>query len=232
MRLKRLPDAARLLVDANTSPDARDTALLPLYESLAIEAGQIRAALGALEDAVDAAALDTSARRDLHARAATSFIEHAQDTDAAEGALERALAADPRHLPTLLRRADLQRRHPDRRLVDTLTAWPPSSLTTWTTCTRRRRSRSSPLGDEALAIDLLRRLYAHAGNLLARDARAGRQAGRRRRRCPRGRREPFACTSPRGRADAVGAATTLLLDSARLRVPISGAGAGCGAPPS
>ena len=218
VRLKRLPDAARLLVDANTSPDARDTALLPLYESLALEAGQIRAALGALEDAVDAAALDTSARRDLHARAATSFIEHAQDTDAAEGALERALAADPRHLPTLLRRADLQRRHPDRRLVDTLTRLAAEQPDNLDFLHEAAEIALKPLGDDALAIDLLRRLYAHAGNLLARDARASGKLGAADA-AAHAVDEAVRMHVASGTPDAVGVATTLLLDSARLRVP-------------
>ena len=101
--------------------DARHNALLPLYESLALEGGAIRPALAALVKAVDAASgLDPSIRRDLHARAATSFFDHCQDVDAAEGALEAALAADARHVPTLLRRAELQRRRPDRRLLETL----------------------------------------------------------------------------------------------------------------
>ena len=107
-RLRRFADAAKLLVDPNTARDARDTVLLPLYESIALEAGAIRAALTALEKAIDAApGLDSATRRDLHARAATSFVEHCQDADAAEGALELALTADPRHVDTLSRRAEL-----------------------------------------------------------------------------------------------------------------------------
>ena len=178
VRLGRFADAASLLVDANTAPDARDTVLLPLYESLALERGEIRGAVTALANAVDAApGLDASSRRDLHARIATALVDHCQDMDAAEAALDRALAADPRHVATLLRRAELQRRRPDRRLVDTLTRLAVEQPDNLDFLREAAEIASSALADEALAIELLGRLCDRAGNLLARGARAaGRMA--------------------------------------------------------
>src|SRR5262249_50877990 len=77
---------------------------------------------------------------------------------------------------------------------------------------------SRPLGDEPLSIDLLRRLYAHAGNLLARDARA---AGRLTAADAAAHAvdESVRLHGASGAPDAIGVATTMLLDSARLRVP-------------
>src|SRR6185295_994045 len=65
VRVGRFADAAKLLVEAGTNRDARDAELLPLFESLARDAGKIGPALSALEEAIDAASgLDAAARRD------------------------------------------------------------------------------------------------------------------------------------------------------------------------
>ena len=96
VRLGRFGEAAKLLVDPSCAPDARDSVLMPLYQSLALEANQLSAALTALAKAVgDAPGLDAPTRRDLHLRVAAAFLDHSQDTEAAEHLLEQALAADP-----------------------------------------------------------------------------------------------------------------------------------------
>ena len=220
VRLGRLPEAARLLVDANTSPDARDTVLLPLYESLALEAGQSAPRSARWKTPSTPRPASTRPPAAICTRASRRpSSSTAQDTDAAEGALERALAADPRHVATLLRRADLQRRHPDRRLVETLTrlaAEQPDNLDFLqrgggdrARAARRRGARNRICS---------RRLCAHAGNLLARDARASGKLGAADA-AAYAVDEAVRVHVASGTPDAVGVATTLLLDSARLRVP-------------
>jgi tetratricopeptide (TPR) repeat protein len=216
-RLGRFAEAAALLVDVKTARDARETVLLPLYDSIALEGDQMRAAIAALVKAVDdAAGLDPASRRDLHARAAAAFIDHCQDPDAADRALERALAADPRHVGTLLRRAELQRRHPDRRLIDTLACLAteqPDNLDHL----HEAVETAGKLGDEALLIDLLGRLGSRAGDLLARGARAtGRLSA------PDVAAyavdEAARLDVAAGGSERLGRAITLMLDSNRLRV--------------
>jgi tetratricopeptide repeat protein len=218
VRLGRFAEAAGVLVDSNAAPDARHTVLLPLYESLALERSEIRAAVLALEKAVDdAAGLDPSTRRDLHARAATSLVDHCQDLDAAEAALERALAADPRHVATLLRRAELQRRHPDRRLVETLTRLAAEQPDNLDFLREAADIAATALADEGLAIDLLGRLGDRAGNLLAREVRAsGRLAAADV--AAYAVDETARLHVASGTPERLSRATALLLDSARLRV--------------
>jgi len=217
VRVGRFADAAKLLVDAGTNRDARDAELLPLFESLARDAGKIGPALSALEEAIDAASgLDAAARRDLHAHAATAFVEHGQDIDAAE-ALDRALAADPRHVPTLLRRTELQRRHPDRPLVETLSRLAAEQPDNLDYLREAADIASRAISDEPLAIQLLGRLYDHAGNLLSRGAPAtGRLAAADA--AAQAVDESVRMHVASGAAERLGIATTLLLDSARLRV--------------
>jgi tetratricopeptide (TPR) repeat protein len=119
--LGRLDEAARLLVETEVSPTTREQVLLPLYESLAREAGRLPAAVAALAGAVDGASwLDPRARRDLHAWVAAALLGECRDPSAADAAFGRALAADPGHVPTLRRLTDLQRAQRDPRLVATL----------------------------------------------------------------------------------------------------------------
>ena len=173
VRLGRFAEAAALIVDAKTAADARDTVLWPLYESLAFEGGGIRDAIATLEKTInDAPKLDTSTRRDLQARIATSFIDHCQDADVAERALDRALAADARHVGTLMRRAELQRRRPDRKLVETLMRLAAEQPDNLDFLREAVDVASTTLADETLALDLLGRLSDGAGSLLGRGARA------------------------------------------------------------
>src|SRR4029079_18428649 len=108
----------------------------------------------------------------LQGRAATSFFDHCQDMDAAESALEAALAADARHVPTLLRRVELQRRRPDRRLLDTLLSLAAEQPDNLDFLREASEIAAGPLANEALVIDLLGRLYERAAQMLARGAAA------------------------------------------------------------
>jgi hypothetical protein len=121
VRLGDLPAAATLLVDAAVSPATRANVLLPFYESLAREAKVVPAAAAALAGAADQAGeLDPPARRELHAHVAATLINDCEDPLAADAALARALGADPRHVPTLRQRAELQRARGGVGLVETL----------------------------------------------------------------------------------------------------------------
>jgi tetratricopeptide (TPR) repeat protein len=218
VRVGRLADAARLLVDPSTTADARDTVLLPLYQSITLESGEIRPALTALGEAIDVSpGLDAATRRDLHARASTWFIDHCQDTAAAEAALERALAADGRHVPMLIRRAELQRRRPDRALVETLTRLAAEQPDNLDYLREAAEIAANPLSDESLVIELLGRLYDRAGNLLARGGRAtgGVMAADA---AAHAVDESVRLHVASGTAERLGTATTLMLDSARLKV--------------
>ena len=232
VRLGRFAEAARLLVDAKTTPDARDAVLMPLYESLALERGEIRGAVTALANAVAAApGLDPSSRRDLHARIATALVDHCQDMDAADAAFDQALAADPRHVATLLRLAESQRRRPDRRLVDTLTRLAveqPDNLDFLREAAESRRPRSPT-----------RRLPSSCSGgcaIAPESARAGGPRGRPDGRRGRGRlrhRRDRAAARRVGNAGAVATGRPRCCSTGRgCGSPTSGAGVGCGGPPS
>jgi tetratricopeptide (TPR) repeat protein len=121
MKLADFAAGAALIIDADLSPTTRESMMLPLFESLAREAGQLPAAVSALAEAVERARdLEPRARRDLHAWVAATMLADGQDPLDVDAALARALGADPGHLPTLRRRAELQRGRKDGALISTL----------------------------------------------------------------------------------------------------------------
>jgi tetratricopeptide (TPR) repeat protein len=157
--------AAALIVEADVSPATRESALLPFYEALAREAGRLPEAVTALGEAVErAASLEPRSRRDLHAWSAAQLLGEGADGSAADAALGRALGADPGHVPTLRRRAELQRSRRDGGLVETLqrlAVEQPNDLDALA------EAAELALGgrDEALAVDLLGRLADRAMRL-------------------------------------------------------------------
>ncbi len=218
VRLDRFADAAALLVDVNAAPDARDGVLLPLFESLALEHDAIGPAISALAKAVEeASGLPAAARRDLYVRIGGLLMEHAGDVDAAEQALSHALAADPRHVPTLERLAELERRRPDRRLVETLSRLAVEQPDNLDYLHEAAALAATRLADEALALDLHARARDRAGELLAWGAPAtGRHAA-----------EDVAAAAideiarlhaESGAPERVRAAVAILVDADRLRV--------------
>ena len=129
---------------------------------------------------------------------------------------EWALAADPRHVPTLVRRAELQRRRPasDRRLVDTLVLLASEPVQTHA---RGGEIAAGALADEALALDLLARLGDRAAHLLAHGARAtGRFAAADV--AAYAVDEAVRLHVSAGTPERTGRATAMLLDAARFRV--------------
>src|SRR5579871_2835164 len=169
VRLGDLPAAAALVVDAAVSPATRTNVLLPLYESLAREAGTLPAAAAALARAAEQAAdLEPSTRREVHARVAATLIGECQDPVAADAALARALGAEPGHVPTLRQRAELQRAQGGDGLVATLRRLAeeqPNDLQFLREAAAVAMGRS----DEPSAVDLLGRLAERATRLAQLD---------------------------------------------------------------
>jgi tetratricopeptide (TPR) repeat protein len=162
-KLGAFPAAAALIVDADVSPATRESVLLPFYEGLAREAGRLPEAVGALGEAVErATALEARARRDLHAWVASTLLGEGADASVADAALGRALGVDPGHVPTLRRRAELQRGRKDGGLVETLerlAAEQPNDLD----ALYEAAELATP--NQARALDLLARLADRAMRL-------------------------------------------------------------------
>jgi thioredoxin-like negative regulator of GroEL len=175
VRLRELPAAAALMVEPAVSPATRATVLMPLYESLAREAGSLPAAAAALAQAAETGAeLEPATRRELHARVAATFLSDCQDPAAADAALARALGAEPGHVPTLRQRAELQRTRGDGALVETLqrlSVEQPNDLEVL----REAAAVALAKSDEPLALELLAQLAERATRLA--HTRAGGPAG-------------------------------------------------------
>ena len=165
VRLGDLSGAAALLVDAAVSPATRANVLLPLYESLARDAGLLPAAAAALAQAADQASeLEPSARRELHAHVAATLFGECQDPAAADAALARALGAEPGHVATLRQRAELQRARGGDGLIETLRRLSdeqPNDLDVL----REAAAVALAKSDEPLAVELLGRLAERAARL-------------------------------------------------------------------
>ncbi|HSY40585.1 MAG TPA: tetratricopeptide repeat protein, partial [Polyangia bacterium] len=170
VRLGDLAGAAALLVDPAVSPATRANVLLPLYESLAREAGVLPAAAAALAHAADQTSdLEPSARRELHAHVAATLFGECQDPAAADRALARALSAEPGHVATLRQRAELQRAGGGDGLVETLRRLSdeqPNDLD----FLREAAAVALAKSDEPLAVELLGRLAERAARLAQLDA--------------------------------------------------------------
>jgi tetratricopeptide (TPR) repeat protein len=175
-KLNDFATAAALIVDADVSPATREQGLLPFYESLGREAGHLPEAVAALGEAVEkAAALEPRARRDLHGWVAAALLGEGADA-VADAALARALGADPGHVPTLRRRAELQRARKDAGLGETLqrlAAEQPDDLD----ALAEAAELALATRDEPLALDLFGRLADRAMRLarLGAFASGGRQ---------------------------------------------------------
>ena len=163
-----------------------------------------------------------------------SFIDHCQDMRGADGRSHAPSRPIPGTSPTLSRRAELQRRRPDRRLVDTLVRLAAEQPDNLDYLREAADVAAGPLADESLALDLLatavrpRRASAGATGTPA----AGKLRGRRRSLRARGRRDRAACTSHRGRRSGRRARSRCCSMARGCACPTSSAGSGCGAPPS
>jgi tetratricopeptide (TPR) repeat protein len=215
VRLGDLPAAAALVVDPVVSPATRANVLLPLYESVAREAGTLAAAAAALARAADAAAeLEPAVRRQLHERVAATLMADCRDPEGADAALARALSADPGHVPTLVKRAELQRSRGDDGLLETLqrlSSEQPRDLV----FLREAAAVATARADEPLALELYGQL-AERATRLAQMSAAGAGADDAVEAAAHAIEESVRLHAAAGTRDRLRRATAMLLEGARL----------------
>jgi predicted Zn-dependent protease len=119
-RLAEWDVAARVVVDVARAGEAASPELLDAYGQAAEGSGGWDAAARALTSAAASAGLAGAAARDVEARVAEWHRDRLNDPDAAQAALERALAHDDSNPRLLGMLVELQRRHRGRPLVDSL----------------------------------------------------------------------------------------------------------------
>jgi Tfp pilus assembly protein PilF len=112
--------AARVVVDVTRAHGSASPELLDAYERAAEVSGSWDQATHALTSETASAGLQARAARDIEARIAVWHRDRRADPDAAQAALEHALAKDDSDPNLLLMLVELQRRHRGRPLVDTL----------------------------------------------------------------------------------------------------------------
>jgi golgin subfamily B member 1 len=119
-RLAEWDVAARVVVDVAQAWGAASQELLDAYGEAAAASGGWDEATRALTAATSSAGLGGSAARDIEARVAQWHRDRRGDPDAAQAALERALAHDDSETKWLVMLVELQRRQRARPLVDSL----------------------------------------------------------------------------------------------------------------
>jgi tetratricopeptide (TPR) repeat protein len=112
--------AAVTVVDVSRARGSASSELLEAFERAAGEGHAWDEALPALEKATAAGKLSGPAARDIEARTAEWHRDRRNDPDAAERALERALAHDDSNATLLAALVELRRRNKQRPLVDSL----------------------------------------------------------------------------------------------------------------
>jgi tetratricopeptide (TPR) repeat protein len=112
--------AAVTVVDVSSARGSASSELLEAFEVAAGERQAFDEALRALEKATAASKLSGPAARDIEARTAEWHRDRRNDPDAAEKALERALAHDDSNATLLAALVELRRRNKQRPLVDSL----------------------------------------------------------------------------------------------------------------
>jgi tetratricopeptide (TPR) repeat protein len=161
---------------------ARRAIVAELLAQLEAAAGGARA-WQALSDAMTAALiaqadLEKPLARQLHARVASWHKSQRKDENAAEAALARAVAADGSDVATLRALADLQRRAPSERLVETLLAiaeLEPHDLDALLEAADLAREH---VGERLKRLTIWQRLYDRAADMLRghTEARGGASA--------------------------------------------------------
>ena len=112
--------AARVIVDIAKARGTASSDLLDAYARAAEASGKWDEGAHALANETSAAGLEGHAARDVEARIAEWHRDRRGDPDAAQAALERALAHDGSDARLLAMLVELQRRHPGRPLVESL----------------------------------------------------------------------------------------------------------------
>ncbi len=119
-RLAEWDVAARVVVDVALARGSASRELLDAYGQAADASNAWDEATRALASGTSSAGLGGTSARDLEARVAVWHRDRRGDPDAAQAALERALAHDDSDAGLLAMLVDLQRRHLGRPLVDSL----------------------------------------------------------------------------------------------------------------
>ncbi len=218
-RLGLWPEAAAALTDPAVSPGVREGVLLPLYEAVAGETDRVGPAAAALSEAVERRSeLPAGIRRDLHLRAARTFLDRCGDRAAAAAAVERAGAGDPRHVPTLRLRADVLRASPDRRLWETLSQLAVEEPGNLDPLREAAELALGKLADPALARTTLDRLWVESVRLLRLATPAGGQSSAAEA-AEYALEQLVSLQVAGGEPAAVRRATALLLEAGRLDFP-------------
>ena len=118
----RWEGAADHLVAGARASGGLDQETLSDFERAAAKARAWDVVTSSMTAAIERSELPGKLARELHARVAMWHRKLRKDDDAAEAALVKAVAAEPRHGETLRALAELQRRVPGEALCDTLLA--------------------------------------------------------------------------------------------------------------
>jgi tetratricopeptide (TPR) repeat protein len=168
-KLEEWDAAARVVVDWFVSAGvagggleaaAASPALLDVYEKAAEVSGAWGAAARALTERSTAGDLRGPAGRDVHARIAGWHRDRRGDPEAAEAALERALAFDEANAELLAALAHLQRRRRGRPLVETLQRLSRATAGDLGLLREAAEVALEAVGDRALAPSVLDELLA------------------------------------------------------------------------
>jgi tetratricopeptide (TPR) repeat protein len=120
-RLGEWSVAATTLVDLARARGEASLEAIEAFEQEASRSSSWDAAARAMSETLAGAGLAGPAARDLYARLASWQRDRRSDSEAAQGALRRALEHDPSNAALLRELAELERRSPGRPLVETLT---------------------------------------------------------------------------------------------------------------
>ena len=158
--------AAQALVTCSVAREAMQDELLASVEAKAGEASAFAALAAGTAAAIPAAGeVDAELGRALEAKVGAWLRDQAEDLEAAEAALHRALAHEPRHTGTLRDLARLQWRSPGRALVDTLLKLADNFPDDLDPLHDAARTALDPVADASLAAGILDRLLRGARRL-------------------------------------------------------------------
>jgi tetratricopeptide (TPR) repeat protein len=154
--------ASRVLVDLARATGQAPVQGLDVLEQAASDAGAWDEATRALAEAAASGDLGGSAARDVATRIARWHLDRRADDNAAEAAFERALPHDPANVALLSSLADLRRKRPDHRLVDTLVRLSEAQGGVLPLLREACEVAAGHVGDRGLAIDLANKALALA----------------------------------------------------------------------
>jgi tetratricopeptide (TPR) repeat protein len=162
--LQRWDVASRVVVDVGRSDPELARECLDAYGRACEARSAWDAGAQALTEATLSAGLGGPSAREIHARTAAWHRDVRHDAGAAEASFQRALEEDPANVELLVALADLLRRHPSPRLVETLVALSDATGGSLPLLREAGDLARSALGDSPTARALAERVFG-----LARD---------------------------------------------------------------